>query len=139
MSFQTEKLLVDRFVALLKGSETPWGCVRVTCEFFYARGCTDVVDVTDGNVLIAFEAKLKDWKTALHQAYRNTCFVHSSYVLLPKDAALGALQFVGEFEKRRVGLCYIDGVDLVVLQESPFIPPLEPWLASEAISQLPAQ
>jgi hypothetical protein len=139
MRFQTEKMLVDRFLGLLEGSRTPWGAVRVGCEFFYARGRTDVVALDEGDMLIAFEAKLKDWKTALHQAYRNTCFAHSSYVVLPKDAALGAMRFLGEFESRRVGLCYIDGADLVVLQESPFAPPLEPWLASEAISQLQDQ
>jgi hypothetical protein len=139
MHFQTEKMLVNRFVDLLEANETQWGSLQVACEFFYSRGRTDIVALNDGQMLIAFEAKLKDWKTALHQAYRNTCFAHSSYVVLPKDTALSAMRYLGEFANRRVGLCYIDGADLVVLQESPFAPPLEPWLASEAISQVQSQ
>jgi len=43
----------------------------------------------EANTLIAVEAKLKDWKYALHQAYRNTCFARQSFVLLPKAVALG--------------------------------------------------
>src|SRR6266853_5633998 len=110
---QTEKMLVDSFVDIIEANVTHWGNLRVACEFFYSRGRTDVVALSDGNTLIAFEAKLKDWKTALHQAYRNTCFAHSSYVLLPKDTALNAMRYLGEFVSRGVGLCYIDGADLI--------------------------
>jgi hypothetical protein len=94
------------------------------------------VAVSNAETLIAFEAKLKDWKCALHQAYRNTCFAHRSFVLLPRAVALTARGFLGEFERRGVGLCYIDGADLVVLHESPHTMPIEPWLASEAISHV---
>jgi len=139
MHFASEKNLVERFVDLLETNENPWGSLRIACEFNYLRGRTDVLALDAGDILIAFEAKLRDWKTALHQAYRNTCFAHRSYVLLPKDAAFTAMQSLGEFEKRGVGLCYIDGADLVVLQDSPSTPPLEPWLASEAISQVQNQ
>jgi hypothetical protein len=134
--FTTEQHLVDSFVCLLESAATPWGSVRVGREFFYARGRTDVIAVAEEGTLIAFEAKLRDWRTALDQAYRNTCFAHGSYVLLPKKAALNAIRCVGEFEKRGVGLCYVDGVGIVVLIRSPLAPPLEPWLASQALSQV---
>src|SRR5438105_2952246 len=104
MTFANEKMLVSRLLSLLESQATCWGAVRVTPEFFYSRGRTDVVAVDEDESLIAFEAKLSDWKTALHQAYRNTCFAHSSYVVLPKKTALVAFRFVGEFEKRGVGL-----------------------------------
>src|ERR1035437_2536791 len=136
MTFATEQNLVDTFVGLLAASRSPWGQVRFTREFDYSRGRTDVVAVECSGSLIAIEAKLKDWKYALHQAYRNTCFAHRSFVLVPKQTAMSALACVAEFESRGVGLCYIDGVDVVVLQDSPHTPPLEPWLASEAISRL---
>jgi hypothetical protein len=136
MTYSTEQMLVDSFVALLESEGTPWGLVRCAREFDYMRGRTDVVAVAGSNTLIAVEAKLTDWKCALHQAYRNTCFAHRSFVLLPKARALIALGFLAEFEKRGVGLCYIDGADFVVLQDSPHTPPLEPWLASEAISHV---
>jgi hypothetical protein len=136
MIFATEQMLVDRFVGLLAANRTPWGKMRFTCEFDYSRGRTDVVALSEADTLIAVEAKLRDWKSALHQAYRNTCFAHQSFVLLPKATALTALRFLAEFERRGVGLCYIDGTELVVLQDSPHTPPLEPWLASEAISHM---
>lgn len=133
MTFATEKLLVDRLCALLETNATCWGTVRVTPEFFYSRGRADLVALNEDQNVIAFEAKLKDWKTALQQAYRNTCFAHCSYVVLPKQAALDALRFAGEFEKRGVGLCYVDDSALVVLRESLHSEPLEPWLASHAM------
>jgi hypothetical protein len=133
MTFASEHRLVDAFLGLLVANRTPWKEVRFTREFDYARGRTDVVAVANTDTLIAFEAKLNNWKSALQQAYRNTCFAHRSFVLLPKAIAFTALGFIGEFEKRGVGLCYIDGPNLVVLQDSPHTAPLEPWLASEAI------
>ena len=39
-------------------------------------------------ILMAFEAKLKDWRYGLDQAYRNTCFAHKSYVVVPEATAL---------------------------------------------------
>lgn len=134
MTFANEKMLVDRLLSLLQSQATFCGPVHVTPEFFYSRGRTDVVAVDQDATLIAFEAKLTDWKTALHQAYRNTCFAHSSYVVLPKKTALAAVQFVGEFEKRGVGLCYVDESALVVLRASSHNEPIEPWLAYDAVS-----
>jgi hypothetical protein len=136
VTFKTEEMLVESFVALLAANDTPWGEVRFNREFDYSRGRTDVVALAKAGTLIAIEAKLKDWKCALHQAYRNTCFAHQSFVLLPKATALTTLAFLSEFEKRGVGLCYIDGTELVVLQDSPPSAPIEPWLASEAVSHV---
>src|ERR1700687_5760454 len=134
MTFTKEKMLVDRLLSLLQSQSTFCAPVRVTPEFFYSRGRTDVVAVDQDDSVIAFEAKLTDWKTALHQAYRNTCFAHSSYVILPKKAALAAFRYAGEFEKRGVGLCYVDESALVVLHESSRSEPIEPWLSYDAVS-----
>jgi hypothetical protein len=134
MTFANEKMLVDRLLSLLQSQSTFCGLVRVTPEFFYSRGRTDVVAIAEDDSLIAFEAKLKDWRTALHQAYRNTCFAHSSYVVLPKKAAFAAFRFVGEFERRGIGLCYVDDSALIVLRVSSHNQPIEPWLAYDAVS-----
>ena len=137
MTFTSEQTLVDTFVGLLETNRSPWGEVRLAREFDYSRGRTDVVAVADADTLIAVEAKLTDWKYALHQAYRNTCFAHRSFVLLPKEAAIAAGVFLVEFERRGVGLCYIDSAaNLVVPCDSPRASPVEPWLASEAISRV---
>jgi len=134
--FTNEQHLVDSFVCLLESASTPWGNVQIAREYFYGRGRTDVIAVANENTVIAFEVKLRDWRMALDQAYRNTCFAHGSYVLLPQRVALKAISYAGEFEKRGVGLCYIDGVSLVVLKPSPLTPPLEPWLSSEVLSRV---
>lgn len=128
--------MVSCFIDLLDSPSNPWGPVQITREFFYARGRADVVALRDEKHLIAFEAKLKNWRQALDQAYRNTCFAHRSYVVLPKEAALAAFRCVGEFQRRGIGLCYLSGPEFVVLQESSVNEPLEPWLAAEAISKV---
>ena len=107
MTFTTEQMLVDTFVSLLETERTPWGAVLFAREFDYLRGRVDIVAVANAHTLIAVEAKLKDWKSALHQAYHDTCFAHQSFVLLPKARALAALNFLGEFQRRSVGLCYM--------------------------------
>jgi hypothetical protein len=72
MTFPSEKKLVDRFVSLLETDQTPWGKVACSREFDYSRGRADIVAVISPNMLVAVEAKLGNWKEALHQAYRNT-------------------------------------------------------------------
>ena len=130
--FATEESLVTSFVGHLKSNESIWGEIQVGTEFNYQRGRTDVVAYW-GDTMLAFEAKLTDWRTALHQAYRNRCFAHRSYVLLPKVVALRAHEYAAEFEQRQVGLCYIDGIDeIVVLQEAPHAKPLQEWLFFQA-------
>jgi hypothetical protein len=134
MTFLSEQDLVNCFVEHLQADAGPWGKVRFIREFDYSRGRTDIVALAAEGFLIAVEAKLTDWKYALHQAYRNTCFAHLSFVLLPKKNALRALQHVGEFEKRRVGLCYADGSQIMVLHHaSRATAPIEPWLTYEAL------
>ena len=139
MTFQSEQLLVAEFVASLASCNTPWGEVQFACEFDYSRGRTDVVVLHESGQLIAVEAKLTKWRSALHQAYRNTCFAHESFVLLPKDMALTAIRFRQEFEARGVGLCYLDGTRVVILQDAASLPPIEPWLALAAVGQVQQQ
>lgn len=126
---------MNSFIDFLDSSSSPWGLVRIKREFFYSRGRVDVVALRDEDQIIAFEAKLKDWRKALDQAYRNTCFAHRSYVVLPEKAALNAYRFVREFQYRGVGLCYLNGLECIILQEPEVNEPLEPWLAAEAASQ----
>src|ERR1700740_682568 len=84
--------------------------------------------------IIAFEAKLTKWREALHQAYRNTCVAHHSYVLLPKGIRITPQKYPAEFLMRGVGLCYLGGDDegCVVLVEAEDTQPLEPWLSGQA-------
>jgi len=132
MSFANEKVLVDRFVARLHEGESPWGNVQVATEFFYQRGRTDVIASTEDRSVIAIEAKLCDWRSALHQAFRNRCFANQSYVLLPKDTAVRAFRYDGEFDRRQVGICFLEDCDIVVLKPATESAPIEPWLSRRA-------
>jgi len=130
--YPTERALVERFLGHLSASGTPWGPLDVAIEFFYHRGRTDVIARTKDGDVVAFEAKLKRWREALQQAYRNTCFAHLSYVLLPKSAARIAIHYEAEFVRRRVGLCFIDDGQLIVAFHPPRLEPIQPWLSAAA-------
>ncbi len=132
MSFANEQTLVTLFLSRLNAARSPWGTVQVATEFYYQRGRTDIIAYTADESVIAVEAKLADWRTALQQAFRNRCFAHRSYILLPKTAALRAHCYAGEFDRRQVGICYLEGGDIVVLHPSIKSEPLEPWLSLRA-------
>ncbi len=132
MSFSNEKMLVDLFISSLAEGGSPWGSVQVATEFFYQRGRTDVIAYTENRSVIAVEAKLTDWRFALHQAYRNRCFAHQSYVLLPKETAVRAARYDGEFDRRQVGICYVESGGIVVLKPAFDSTPIEPWLSQRA-------
>lgn len=132
MCFANEKMLVNSFILRLSADQSPWGVVQVATEFDYQRGRTDIVAHTLDGSVIAVEAKLNDWRTAMHQAFRNRCFANRSYVLLPKGIAERAHRYAGEFDRRQVGICYLGDKDIVVLHTSDECAPLEPWLARRA-------
>ena len=69
--FDNEKSLVDSFVDSLQTIRSPWGELKIGSEFFYQRGRTDLVAVSNNGKVIAFEAQLKKWRIALQQAYRH--------------------------------------------------------------------
>ena len=131
--YKSEDNLVRRLVQQLRGDRSPWGGAKVFLEFNYQRGRADVVALTDNDDhLIAFEAKLRKWREALHQAYRNTCFAHSSYVVVPRCVALTAQHYEAEFRSRNVGLCYVESNRIVLVFRAEKQTPLEPWLVETA-------
>lgn len=132
MRFENEQMMVTLFVSRLSCNRSPWGAVQVATEFYYQRGRTDIVACTANEGVIAIEAKLQDWRAAMHQAFRNRCFANRSYVLLPKNTALRAHRYVGEFDRRRVGICYLEDGVVVVLHPAPDSQPFEPWLSERA-------
>lgn len=131
----SEADLVAEFCDILSSSGAhPWGQLRFTREFDYARGRTDVIAVDDDHNIVAFEAKLERWRDALHQAYRNTSFAHQSYILVPEAVAARASRYAHEFGRRAVGICFIkDGTVRVGLQARDNVPVL-PWLSRLAVN-----
>src|SRR5690349_20380937 len=88
--YRSEAAFVRAFVSSLQAGSGPWELQSTAREFDYQRGRTDVVGVSQAGQVVSFEAKLDRWKDAMHQAYRNTCFSHRSYVLLPEPVAMRA-------------------------------------------------
>ncbi len=134
--YDAECDLVDDFVRFLGGrrGSCEWRAEGVAREFFYARGRTDVIAVSDGK-LLAFEAKLTRWREALHQAYRNRCFAHRSYVVVPSAGADRLLRHEEDFTRRKVGLCAVSSArDVTVLIEADACEPWQEWLAHNALA-----
>jgi hypothetical protein len=131
-TYASEQDLVDKFLICLQQDDAPWVSQGVYKEFFYQRGRADIVALTEDGEVIAVEAKLTRWRDALQQAYRNTCFAHRSYVLLPTHAAKIAERHRNAFERRGVGLCSVADGKLSILYPAPRAKPLQSWLCDEA-------
>lgn len=135
--YHLESNLVDEFLSISR-STAMWDQMKTYTEFNYQRGRTDIIAIDQDGILIAIEAKLTKWRDALHQAYRNTCFAHRSYVLLPEKTALIAAKYLAEFERRKVGLFYLSDGKIVIACEPPKIEPIQPWLSKVAIDAIHA-
>lgn len=57
---------------------------------------------------IAIEAKLKNWKRALYQAFRYKWFSYQSYVVMDSSYVKPALSNLHEFKKLNIGLAEIN-------------------------------
>jgi hypothetical protein len=130
--FRSEAELVSRLIRSLSGRNTPWGRVQLLSEWDYRSGITDVLARTNRKEVIAFEAKLSDWRRAIYQAYRNTSFASRSYVVLPNHVAKRAERTPEMFGNYGVGLCACDDRGLSVLIEAHSSEPLMEWLTKRA-------
>jgi hypothetical protein len=131
--YRSEQALVNDFIMFLGSPHEPWGVSGYAREFDYTSGRTDVVAADGDGEVFAFEAKLKSWREALAQAYRNRCFAHRSYVVLPADTAYRALRFEPEFRRRGVGICLVSELELVELIQSVSESPCLNWLSKRAL------
>lgn len=131
-AFASEEGLVTTFLAQLEGGKSPWVPRSFIREFDYASGRTDILSLAWNDEVIAFEAKLNNWRKALHQAWRNTSFANRVYVVLPRDRASVISYHRAEFEEWGVGLCLVtsDGIEIAI--ESAVVEPVMPWLHNKA-------
>jgi hypothetical protein len=130
--FATEAEFVDRFIGKLAQGRTTFGKVQITKEWDHHTGFVDVLVRHRRKTLVAFEAKLENWKRAFHQAYRSTAYANKSYVIVPAHVASRALRDRDEFELRGVGLCSFDGKSVQVLIEASEQDALLTWLRAQA-------
>ena len=69
------------------------------------------------NDLISIEAKLKNWKRALVQAYKYRSFSRKSYVYMDIDYIEAPLENIDEFKKFNVGLAGVSKTGITVYYE----------------------
>lgn len=69
---------------------------------------------------VAIEAKLRNWKRALYQAFRYKWFAFYSYVVLDSRYIKPALRNIEEFEHRNVGLAEIDLNGVCIVHYRPY-------------------
>jgi hypothetical protein len=120
---------------VLMSRDSPWGEILLAQEFFYQRGRTDIIASVSPEVIIAFEVKLERWRDGIRQAYRNTCFAHLSYLILPEESAHVAARAIGEFSRHSVGLCVASRGYVEVVIPSPHHEPIQPWISKAALSE----
>lgn len=130
--FAQEEGLVASFLDLLLTGKTPWASLLALREFDYRSGRTDVLVLSASNELIAFEAKLTNWRKALHQAWRNSSYANRVYVVLPRARSTSALIHREDFEYLGVGLCLVEGSGVKVAIESHHKKPVILWLHNKA-------
>ena len=130
--FASEAEMVEKFVYVLGKRSSGFGCVEITREWDHRSGFVDVLARDGKKSLIAFEAKLADWKRAFMQAYRNTAYADRAYVLLPSGPAERALAHRSTFEDKGVGLCRFDGEQIEVLLEAAEHQHLVAWIRQRA-------
>lgn len=96
-------------------------------------GIPDIVVVkndTEKQISYAYEAKLKNWKRAIVQAFRYKAFTNISYVILDHDHVSPALLQRERFVKSNIGLMSIDDSGEVYYHYRPYYePPYSPQTA----------
>lgn len=134
VQYANEADLVRDFLDSLHQGGSPWGVVEATTEWDYRTGVTDVLVRTSQGHLVAFEAKLRDWRRATHQAYRNTTFAKQAYVVMPESVAERARAHANVFSKYGVGLCSVKKNCVSIIIEAPGQgeEPLLPWMHRRA-------
>lgn len=130
--FSSEADFVERFVGKLSKGRTSFGKVQITTEWNHRSGFVDVLARHRRKTLVAFEAKLDNWRRAFYQAYRSTAYANKSYIIVPENVASRALKERDEFELRGVGLCSFDGKVVHVLIEATEQDALLLWLRARA-------
>lgn len=134
--YTRESDLVRDFAALVCGHSAPWPHMRVAFEFAYQNGRVDVVGTSSASELFSFEAKLIQWREALHQAYRSTSFSHHAYIVLPEKTAKKAAMYSYEFEVRRVGLLSVSPSSIEIIIPASCQNPILPWLTGNALEYI---
>jgi hypothetical protein len=130
--YTLEQHLVSDFLSRLVEDFYVYGINGVATEFFYQSGCTDVVASTHSGQVIAFEAKLDRWQIALNQAYRNRCFAHQSFVVLPERTVPRTMGHWDFFVRHGIGIVSVSKTRVINVLDSQPRSPIFTWLTERA-------
>lgn len=136
LRYENEMALVDQLAALVSGGAIEWLNRALVREFDYASGRTDLLTLAVTDQVVAFEAKLTNWRKAMDQAWRNTSFANKVFVVLPRECARPALAHRAEFEASGVGLCLMDENGVEIVWNGSDHRPVLPWLHKKARASL---
>lgn len=117
------------FVSSLLNAEIsfPWKTTnKIACitELRITHNRVDIVFFEEtkdlqGGFIVAVEAKIKDWRKAIRQSYRNRLFADRVYVALPSEYASSAITNIAEFRRASVGLIVLDRNEVAKIYHHP--------------------
>ena len=105
----------------------PWRTenrIHHTEELRVTRNRVDVVffeekENNEIGFVVAVEAKLKNWRQAIQQAYRDRLFADRVYVALPDRFASGAIENLSEFRRASIGLIVLTDEEAKIYHHPP--------------------
>ena len=132
----TEEFLVN--CLLQNGVKLPWRSSSIIRHLTEVKVTTNIVDVvyfekkgeSEIGSIVAVEAKVKNWRRALQQAYRDKLFADRVYVALPEEFSAAAISNLSEFKHASVGLIIV-GTNKV---RPYFDPPMNNWRSKHHVN-----
>lgn len=127
--FITEEKMVDTCVNELQNSHKNGKIVLEPNGLF---GRPDIM--IEDREIICIEAKLKNWKRALIQAYRYRSFSEKSYVYMDNDFIKAPLDNIDEFKRFNIGLAGVSDEKINIYYEPKETKPFSKVLYEKARS-----
>lgn len=110
--FRTEEKMVDTCVNELLNEYKKDAILLEPIGLF---GIPDIM--INNKEIISIEAKLKNWKRALIQAYRYRSFSKKAYVFMDNDYIDAPLENIEEFKKFNIGLAGVSNEKIEIYYE----------------------
>ena len=110
--FRTEEKMVDTCVNELLNE---YKKDEILLEPIGLFGIPDIM--INNKEIISIEAKLKNWKRALIQAYRYRSFSKKAYVFMDNDYIDAPLEKIEEFKKFNIGLAGVSNEKIEIYYE----------------------
>lgn len=110
--FRTEEKMVDTCVNELLNE---YKKDEILLEPIGLFGIPDIM--INNKEIISIEAKLKNWKRALIQAYRYRSFSKKAYVFMDNDYIDVPLENIKEFKKFNIGLAGVSNEKIEIYYE----------------------